>query len=105
MVVIKKLIIAMIRFYQRFISPAMGPCCRFSPTCSQYGIEAVQRHGAFFGTGMTIWRILRCNPWNPGGYDPVPEERKRIFKSGIIKSKNNNYKTIEYKAVKDREKK
>lgn len=73
----KKIIILIIRFYQKFISPLLGPCCRYSPTCSRYGIEAVERYGALRGSFMTIKRILRCNPFYPGGYDPVPDLQKK----------------------------
>lgn len=68
----KKLIILLIHIYQRFISPLMGAHCRFTPTCSQYFIEAVQKYGAWRGSIMGIKRIMRCHPGNPGGYDPVP---------------------------------
>lgn len=61
-----------IRFYRRFISPLLPPSCRFTPTCSQYGMEAIQKHGPIKGLALTIWRILRCNPWGGSGYDPVP---------------------------------
>ncbi|MBK3496106.1 membrane protein insertion efficiency factor YidD [Viridibacillus sp. YIM B01967] len=64
-----------IRFYQKAISPLTPPTCRFYPTCSNYGLEAIEKHGAFKGTYLAIRRILRCNPLHPGGYDPVPEER------------------------------
>ena len=66
--------IGLIRFYQRHISSHTAPACRFSPTCSHYAIEAFQRHGAFFGLLLTLWRLLRCNPLFRGGYDPVPEQ-------------------------------
>ncbi|WP_438811202.1 membrane protein insertion efficiency factor YidD [Rhodopirellula halodulae] len=59
-----------IRWYQVVISPMMGPSCRFTPTCSAYAIEAIQKHGPFRGTWRAIKRIGRCHPWNPGGYDP-----------------------------------
>lgn len=75
----KRLFIALIGFYKKYISPRTTPCCRFSPSCSSYGIEAIERYGAFKGGFMTVWRILRCNPFNPGGYDPVPE-KKREYK-------------------------
>jgi putative membrane protein insertion efficiency factor len=69
---LKKLFIFLIRVYQTCISPLMGPHCRFTPTCSQYTLEAIQKYGAFKGTYLGIKRILRCHPGNPGGYDPVP---------------------------------
>lgn len=61
-----------IRFYQKYISPLKPPTCRFTPTCSQYAIEAIRKHGPFKGLALAVWRILRCNPWGGSGYDPVP---------------------------------
>jgi uncharacterized protein len=61
-----------IYFYKRCISPMFPPCCRFTPTCSQYAIEALKKHGPFYGTYLAIRRILRCHPWGGSGYDPVP---------------------------------
>ncbi len=61
-----------IRFYQRWISPALGPRCRFAPSCSHYAVEALQTHGALRGSWLTVRRIGRCHPWNAGGHDPVP---------------------------------
>ncbi len=61
-----------IRFYQKYISPLKPPTCRFTPTCSQYAIEAIRKHGPFKGLVLAVWRILRCNPWGGSGYDPVP---------------------------------
>ena len=69
----KNWLIGLIRLYQRHVSAHTPPACRFTPTCSAYAIEALQRHGLFFGTGLAIWRVLRCNPLCRGGYDPVPE--------------------------------
>jgi len=67
------LILVLIRFYQKIISPALpGNTCRFYPTCSHYGFQAVQKYGAVKGVFMAIYRIIRCNPFNSGGYDPVP---------------------------------
>ena len=69
---LRQLLILPIRIYQRFISPLTPPSCRFTPTCSQYAWEAIWTYGALKGTGLAIWRILRCNPFCKGGYDPVP---------------------------------
>ncbi len=66
-----KILVMLVRIYQIFISPLTAPSCRFYPTCSEYAITAVKRYGPFKGAYMGIRRILRCNPWNPGGYDPV----------------------------------
>ena len=68
----KKICLMLIRFYQKFISPMKKPCCRFYPTCSSYAYEAYSKYGFFKGSYLTIWRILRCNPFCKGGYDPVP---------------------------------
>lgn len=66
-----KPLIALIRGYQRFISPFRAPSCKFTPTCSQYMIEAIRKRGLIAGTAKGIWRILRCHPFSRGGYDPV----------------------------------
>ena len=67
-----RLLIAPIHFYQHVISPLTPPSCRFTPTCSQYAVEAIRKHGPIKGLLLAIWRILRCNPWGGSGYDPVP---------------------------------
>lgn len=64
--------ILLVRFYQLCISPLKPPTCRFTPTCSQYAIEALRKHGPLKGTYLTVRRILRCHPWGGSGYDPVP---------------------------------
>ncbi|MDY5326059.1 MAG: membrane protein insertion efficiency factor YidD [Gemmiger sp.] len=69
---IARAMIGAIRWYQRFISPLLGHNCRFVPTCSQYAIQALQVHGALKGTLLSVWRILRCNPFGKFGFDPVP---------------------------------
>ncbi len=71
---LKNLLIILIRGYRRFISPLFLPSCRFQPTCSQYAIEAVEKFGIFWGSWLAIKRILRCHPFHPGGYDPVPSK-------------------------------
>lgn len=64
-----------VRYYRRNISPRKGgPCCKYYPTCSQYALTAIERYGALRGGGMAAWRILRCNPFSKGGYDPVPDD-------------------------------
>ena len=72
---IGKILIKLIELYRKNISPRKIPCCRFTPTCSAYAIEAIQKRGAFVGTLLSVWRILRCNPLCKGGYDPVPEKK------------------------------
>lgn len=67
-----RILIALIRWYQRSVSPLAGARCKYLPTCSQYAVEAIARHGAIKGGALAIWRILRCNPFSRGGYDPVP---------------------------------
>lgn len=69
----KRLFLGLIRFYQRALSPHLPAACRYQPSCSQYALTAVERFGAFRGGMMGLWRILRCNPFSKGGYDPVPE--------------------------------
>ena len=69
---IGRAMMAAIRFYRRRISPCMPPCCKYYPTCSQYALEAIGRYGALKGGALALWRILRCNPFSRGGYDPVP---------------------------------
>ncbi len=72
---LSELFVRLIRFYQKNISPAKGgPVCRFRPTCSEYALQAIQRHGALCGGALALWRLMRCNPLFKGGYDPVPEE-------------------------------
>lgn len=62
----------LIRAYQLFVSPLFPSSCRFAPSCSQYALVAIRRHGPIYGGWMAVGRICRCHPWNPGGYDPVP---------------------------------
>lgn len=71
--IIKNGLITIIRFYQQYLSALKGgPTCRFVPTCSAYAIEAITKYGALKGSTLALWRILRCNPFSKGGYDPVP---------------------------------
>jgi putative membrane protein insertion efficiency factor len=69
--VIKKFFIFLINVYRKVISPHTIPSCRYTPTCSEYAVTAIEKHGAFKGLLMAIWRVLRCNPFSKGGYDPV----------------------------------
>jgi uncharacterized protein len=66
------LLIGLIRFYQLLISPGLPASCRFAPSCSQYTLDAVRRYGALKGAWLGVRRLVRCHPWHPGGYDPVP---------------------------------
>jgi hypothetical protein len=65
-------LVGIIRVYQRFLSPLLGPRCRYHPSCSEYAAQALQRHGILRGSLLASWRLLRCNPWSHGGFDPVP---------------------------------
>ena len=85
----KHVMIWLVRLYQKFISPLKPACCRFTPTCSQYAVEAFTKRGFFVGFGLTVWRILRCNPFSKGGYDPVPEKKKR----GLRRTRHDGMKT------------
>jgi len=73
--VIARLLVRMIRYYQKNISPSLGSRCRYVPTCSEYTAEAIETFGALKGSAMGAWRILRCHPFAKGGYDPVPEKK------------------------------
>lgn len=70
-------LIWLVKFYQHFISPLTPATCRFTPTCSHYTLEAIQKHGAFKGTWLGLKRISRCHPWGGSGYDPVPKKLQR----------------------------
>ena len=75
---IRKLCIRLIRFYQKYLSYWKGyPTCKYVPTCSQYAIEALEKNGLVLGLLLSMWRILRCNPFSKGGYDPVPDLRRK----------------------------
>ncbi|MCM3757693.1 membrane protein insertion efficiency factor YidD [Sporosarcina aquimarina] len=74
----KKLVLLLIRFYQKMISPLTPPSCRFYPTCSHYGVEAVETHGVVKGMWLTIVRISKCHPFHKGGFDPVPTKKEKI---------------------------
>ena len=93
----KYVCIWLVRFYQKFLSPLKGaPTCRFTPTCSAYAIEAFRKRGFFVGFGLTVWRILRCNPYCTPGYDPVPPKKipkyRREKENGSPEEKENNDK-------------
>ena len=85
----KTLCILIIRFYRKFISPLKPPCCRFTPTCSSYALEAFEEWGFFRGACLSFMRILRCNPFCRGGFDPVPiNKKKHAGRTDITNSKN-----------------
>lgn len=77
----KQLALLLIRFYRYGISPFFGRCCRFYPSCSTYGQEAIEKYGFCKGGYLTFFRIMRCHPWHPGGFDPVPDEKPRTENS------------------------
>ena len=77
----KRLMLRLIRFYQRNLSRRKRrPCCRYTPTCSEYAVTAMERYGAWKGGRMAAWRILRCNPFSKGGFDPVPEDPRTTLR-------------------------
>jgi len=73
-------LIVLVRGYRLLISPALGNVCRYEPSCSQYALGALQRHGAVAGSALAGWRVLRCNPWCLGGCDPVPQRAPGLFR-------------------------
>jgi uncharacterized protein len=75
----RRLFVLPVRAYQRLVSPLIGQHCKYYPSCSEYAVQAVQRFGILRGLVLAGWRLLRCNPWSDGGYDPVEEQR--LFKS------------------------
>ena len=75
----KHVMIWLIRLYKKYISPLKPPCCRFTPSCSAYAIEAFQKRGFFAGFILMTWRLIRCNPFFKGGYDPVPDKGFKSF--------------------------
>lgn len=77
----RQVLIGLLRAYRLLLSPWIGNQCRFVPSCSVYGIEALERHGALAGSGLTVARLARCHPWCEGGLDPVPHARPRLFTS------------------------
>lgn len=78
---LKKMVIFLIKFYRKNISPFKVTKCLYFPTCSTYGLEAIEKFGIIKGTVLTLWRVLRCNPFSHGGYDPVPDKKSRIRRS------------------------
>ena len=83
-----RVLILPIKFYRRFISPFFPPCCRFTPSCSAYAIEALRKRGFWIGSFLTVWRLLRCHPFCRGGYDPVPDRKIRSASSGNASNVN-----------------
>lgn len=77
----QRLLVTLLQGYRLLLSPWVGSSCRYTPTCSAYALEALQRHGAAAGTYLTLRRLVRCHPWCAGGHDPVPDHRPRLFSS------------------------
>ncbi|MFC4854894.1 membrane protein insertion efficiency factor YidD [Actinophytocola glycyrrhizae] len=78
---VARVLLVPVNFYRRWISPVLPPSCRFEPSCSAYAVEALTTHGALRGFWLTVRRLLRCGPWHPGGYDPVPEKQSPTVRS------------------------
>jgi uncharacterized protein len=75
----QRLLMSLVRAYRLLLSPSIGSACRFEPTCSQYSLLALEKHGAAWGSYLTLARLARCHPWCAGGHDPVPEKAPRLF--------------------------
>ncbi|HEY0820579.1 MAG TPA: membrane protein insertion efficiency factor YidD [Rhizobacter sp.] len=75
----QRLLMGLVRGYRFFLSPWLGSACRFEPTCSAYALQALERHGAWAGSSLTLRRLARCHPWCAGGHDPVPERADGLF--------------------------
>lgn len=82
----QKILVGIIKVYQWTISPLLGPRCKYYPSCSNYGLQAVRRHGAIKGFALGAWRVLRCNPWSHGGVDDVPGRGEPLFRRGAIET-------------------
>ena len=85
----KTVLLSIIGIYRNWISPALPRSCRFAPTCSTYALEAIEKHGSLKGSVLTIGRLARCHPFNPGGWDPVPPNLKINSRFQITKTKKN----------------
>ena len=75
----QRLLMGLVRAYRLLLSPSIGSACRFEPTCSVYSLQALEKHGAGWGSYLTLARLVRCHPWCAGGHDPIPEEAPRLF--------------------------
>jgi putative membrane protein insertion efficiency factor len=75
----QRFLMGLVRGYRFFLSPWLGSACRFEPTCSAYALQALDRHGAWVGSRLTLYRLARCHPWCAGGHDPVPEQAQGLF--------------------------
>lgn len=75
----RRALLGLVRGYRFFLSPWLGSACRFEPTCSAYALQALERHGAWAGSSLTVRRLARCHPWCDGGFDPVPDEHSGLF--------------------------
>jgi uncharacterized protein len=77
---VSRIFVALIRVYQYTLSPLLGPRCKYYPSCSNYAIDALREHGLLRGLGLASWRLLRCNPFSNGGYDPVPSRHEDVHR-------------------------
>ncbi|MGI6633300.1 MAG: membrane protein insertion efficiency factor YidD [Bacillota bacterium] len=85
---IRKALASLVRLYQVYLSPLKGPACRYYPTCSEYARQAILIHGPLKGVLMASWRLLRCNPFSAGGYDPVPPAPRRVLEAKEVNQCN-----------------
>ena len=83
-------LVGVLRGYQRFVSPLIPPSCRFTPSCSEYAVQALRTHGVLYGAWLTVRRLLRCAPWHPGGWDPVPPARPTQHRTADTPAEEND---------------
>ena len=91
---IRGLLIGLVKGYRLLLSPWLGSACRFEPTCSAYALDALQRHGAGWGSYLTLTRLARCHPWCDGGCDPVPAQRPRPFSRLLARNASSSSETL-----------
>ena len=95
----QKILLYLIKGYQLFLSPVLGTCCRFYPSCSRYAEEALQTHGVIRGSWLSLKRVAKCGPFHPGGYDPVPTQKRKNNQSQKVKACCHSHQNVAHKVL------